>query len=283
MPGKPLTTTSERQRSRRLSTPKSRAHALCSDSCDLAVLRGLSLPRDEPSLAFETGGTVAARWRVAAPTDKRETPLMEVSSIGVAIVSPQEIVVAGLRSVIDQCATSMRVVPVQGDAPEPDVVLYDTIGLVSGEGTDLDILVSKTASAVLAIGRHLRPDLASQALNRGADGFFDIGATAAEVCAAIMSTQTGWVRGDAGDNPVTGSVGSASYQEQMGTQQGLTVREREVLALIAQGYSNQEAAAAIYLGVNTINTHIRSAYKKIGATNRAEAVAWAIDHGLPSS
>jgi DNA-binding NarL/FixJ family response regulator len=207
---------------------------------------------------------------------------MDGPPVRVAILTPHQVVAVGLRTILEHCDAPIEVVDLEAGGPEPDVVLYDVIGLVDSDGSDLDILVSKTASTVLAAARELRPDLASQALKRGADGFFSLGADSGAICAAIMSTQTGWQDGDTGENPVVGSSGSASYQEQVGSRLGLTDREREILALIAQGYSNVEIASELYLGINTIKTHIRGAYRKIGATTRAEAVAWAIRHGLPT-
>lgn len=207
---------------------------------------------------------------------------MDSTPVRIAILSPQPVVRAGLRTILDECDHASVIVPLNADGPEPDVVLYDALGLLDGDGTDLDILVGKTASSVLAVSRELRPDLVAQALQRGADGFFPLGADEPEICAAILSTQTGWRPGDTGENPVVGSSGSAAYADSVGGDQGLTAREREILALIALGYSNLEIASEIHLGINTIKTHIRGGYRKIGATNRAEAVAWAIRHGLPS-
>jgi len=202
--------------------------------------------------------------------------------VRVAIVSPQPVVASGLRAILTGCDLGIDVVPLHAEGPDPDVVLYDVIGLVDGDGSDLDILIDKTASTVLAVTRGLRPDLGSQALARGAEGFFDLGAGEAEICAAIQSTQTGWQPGDTGENPVVGSSETERFKDRVGFDLGLTPREREILALIAHGYSNLEIAGEIHLGVNTIKTHIRGAYRKIGATNRAEAVAWAIRHGLPT-
>lgn len=207
---------------------------------------------------------------------------MDGTSVRVAILSPQPVVESGLRSILSACGDRVEVVGLHADGPDPDVVLYDVMGLLRGNGADLDIVVGKTASAVLAVARELRPDLAAQALKRGADGFFSMGAAAEEICAAVMSTQTGWKPGDTGENPVVGSSASAAFAERVGSDLGLSAREIEILALIAQGYANLEIAAEIHLGINTIKTHIRSAYRKIGATNRAEAVAWGIRHGLPS-
>lgn len=62
--------------------------------------------------------------------------------------------------------------------------------------------------------------------------------------------------------------------------QELTDREREVLALLGQGASNPEIGARLVLGANAVKTHLRMAYRKIGATRRPQAILWAHRHGL---
>jgi DNA-binding CsgD family transcriptional regulator len=61
---------------------------------------------------------------------------------------------------------------------------------------------------------------------------------------------------------------------------GLSRREAEILRLIADGRTNAEICAELYLSINTVKTHIRSAYQKISARNRAEAVVWCFRNGL---
>jgi DNA-binding CsgD family transcriptional regulator len=58
----------------------------------------------------------------------------------------------------------------------------------------------------------------------------------------------------------------------------LTAREREVLALVAEGLSNQEIAARLYVTGNTLKSYIRSAYRKVGVRTRAQAVRWMYEH-----
>jgi DNA-binding NarL/FixJ family response regulator len=62
----------------------------------------------------------------------------------------------------------------------------------------------------------------------------------------------------------------------------LSARERDVLELVASGLSNQEIAESLYVSNNTVKTYIRTAYRKIGAERRSQAVLWAIQHGLLS-
>jgi DNA-binding CsgD family transcriptional regulator len=61
---------------------------------------------------------------------------------------------------------------------------------------------------------------------------------------------------------------------------GLTAREVEILTLIASGHSNQQIAERCFLSINTVKTYVRTTYRKIGVQTRAQAVAWAIHHGL---
>ena len=64
------------------------------------------------------------------------------------------------------------------------------------------------------------------------------------------------------------------------TQSPLSAREAQVVALIVQGLSNAEIAATAFLSINSVKTYIRTAYRKIGVTRRAQAVVWGMTHGF---
>ena len=68
----------------------------------------------------------------------------------------------------------------------------------------------------------------------------------------------------------------------LGIEQGLTRREAEMLGLIARGLSNQEIADAAFLSINSVKTHIRTAYRKLGVTRRSQAVGWVLQKGSAS-
>jgi DNA-binding CsgD family transcriptional regulator len=60
----------------------------------------------------------------------------------------------------------------------------------------------------------------------------------------------------------------------------LTTRERETLALIATGRSNDEIAQEMQISLNSVKSYIRSAYRKTGVQSRSQAVLWAVTHGV---
>jgi len=62
----------------------------------------------------------------------------------------------------------------------------------------------------------------------------------------------------------------------------LSVREREILLLIAKGISNSEAAHVLSLSKATIRTHLEHIYRKLDVTNRVEAVTEGIRQGMVS-
>jgi DNA-binding CsgD family transcriptional regulator len=61
---------------------------------------------------------------------------------------------------------------------------------------------------------------------------------------------------------------------------GLTQREVEVLRLLPRGFSNAEIAGILFVSPRTIQTHLSHLYAKLGVGGRAEAIAYAVGHGL---
>lgn len=61
---------------------------------------------------------------------------------------------------------------------------------------------------------------------------------------------------------------------------GLSPRELDVLRRVTNGYSNAEIAGDLFLGINTVKTYIRTAYRKTGVDRRPQASMWCIAHGL---
>jgi DNA-binding NarL/FixJ family response regulator len=207
---------------------------------------------------------------------------MTVGVTKVAVVSPQPVVMEGFTTMLSHHPERVMLMqdPSLPRDVEPDVVLYDVLGLAQGDDSELRHLVNETGAVVFAVGRDLRPDLLSRALSLGADGFFSLGVSEVDLLLAIESATTGWEAGDAAPDPVVGSSGSAQRAMRLGVDVGLSPRETGILALIAQGMSNSEIAQTEFVSINSVKTYIRSAYRKIGVTSRTQAVVWAVQHGF---
>jgi two-component system response regulator NreC len=86
------------------------------------------------------------------------------------------------------------------------------------------------------------------------------------------------------DDETRGEISAAARRTREpsgdGTLWKLTERELVVLRLIALGFTNREIAASLYLSVRTVESHRASVQRKLGTSNRAELVRYAIDHGV---
>jgi non-specific serine/threonine protein kinase len=80
--------------------------------------------------------------------------------------------------------------------------------------------------------------------------------------------------------PVSSDAARAWRQHDKHKFGGLTSRERQVAALIAVGSSNREIAAALFVGLKTVEAHISHILNKLGFSSRAQIAAWAVEKGL---
>lgn len=199
--------------------------------------------------------------------------------IKVSVVSSHPIVVAGIRALLTELTgpTGFACVP---DARDADVVVYDAfnLALADHDPDELGRLIASHPGRVLALSRLLQPGLTARALAAGAVAPVSIGADADELVALIEAAATGAVSNDA-------ALAHESLERlttQLRSSAGLTAREQTVLALIAAGYSNNQIAAELYISINTVKTTIRNTYSRLGVATRAQAVAWAIEHGYAS-
>jgi DNA-binding NarL/FixJ family response regulator len=192
----------------------------------------------------------------------------------VDIDSRQDVVIVGLRSILETMlgeSVFTTVGPVDG---EPDVILYDVLGLRDGDSSELDRLHQESGSMVLAVSyQGLRPDLEALALEHGAAAVIPLSISAEELVSIIQAAGSGHLE----DIAMVRTPNDMPYP---GKDEGLSPRESEVLALIVQGRSNEEIAQGCFLSINSVKTYIRSTYRKIGVRHRAQAVVWAIQHGF---
>ncbi len=203
-----------------------------------------------------------------------------MAPVRVAIVNDYEIVVAGVAGLLAPFGDRIEIVEMTtstGVITPVDVVLYDTFGGVQGGGTDLDSLVEESEARVVVFSWSVERELVDRALERGAWGYLSKGLTGEEIAKAVEGVHAGQV--------VTLPMPADEAAEALagswpGRQHGLTHRESEVLALITQGLTNQEIADRAYISINSVKTYVRTAYRKIGATRRSQAVRWGMENGF---
>ena len=99
---------------------------------------------------------------------------------------------------------------------------------------------------------------------------------------AIVEAIRGVAKGETWlSSSVASSLALSALKEDGGkTRFELTQREKEVLVLVAKGYNNVRVAESLSISEGTVKNHITNTYDKLGVKTRAEAVAWAWQHGM---
>jgi two-component system NarL family response regulator len=96
----------------------------------------------------------------------------------------------------------------------------------------------------------------------------------------VLKTETGEALVEALERIHRGeSIGIGTWDESEVTV-ALTEREREVLALLATGKSNPQIATELYLSTDTVKTHVRNVFQKLGVANRTQAALEASKYDL---
>jgi two-component system, NarL family, response regulator LiaR len=194
-----------------------------------------------------------------------------------AIVDDYAVVVAGVASFLaDHGIDVVETGASQPVVSDVDIVLYDTFGQVQGVELDLEDFVRDSGAKVVIYSWNLQAQLIEEALAAGASGYLSKVLTGPQVVDALERVLAGEVMVLTGDHET--SVGGAG--DWPGRAAGLSSREAEIIALITQGLSNKEIAARAYLSINSVKTYIRSAYRKVGVTSRAQAAVWGVENGF---
>lgn len=203
---------------------------------------------------------------------------MLTAPIRLALMNDYEVVVKGLSHMLAPYSSRIEIVEL-GACTRPitdvDLVLYDGFGREQIDGAVQDVIDQKPGRVVL-YSWNLQPELVRASLEKGVAGYLTKSLTADELVEALERIHAGEVV------LCLDPVSEPDYPHGAwpGKEFGLTAREAEILALITQGLTNRDIAARAYIGDNTVKTHIRNVYRKIGVTRRAEAVRWGMRHGF---
>ncbi len=199
--------------------------------------------------------------------------------VRIAVANDFDLVVAGVAALLAEFAPRLEVTELvvgQEELDEPvDVVLFDTYGRAE-MGLDrvrqLQGMVNVRRVAVYTLSWDA--DLVRDVLDSGADAVLSKTLPAIQLAADITRVAGGHAVVD----PGPGRQLRSTDRLWPGRDRHLTERESEVLALVASGLSNAEAGRLLHLGVNTVKTHLRNAYRKVGVKNRAQAAAYVLQH-----
>jgi len=204
--------------------------------------------------------------------------------IRVLLVDDQQVIRAGLRMLCD-AQPDIEVVGEAGNGAEairlfdrlsPDVVVMDLrMPGVDGITATGRIMKERPSARIVVLTTFGDDDHLYPALTAGACGFLLKDAPPEQLLDGIR-------RAAAGDSPFSPEVLKRLVRRAVQAQvsrpappPGLTEREREVLALVAEGLSNTEIAERLHIGVTTVKTHINSLMAKTGSPNRVRlALRW---------
>ncbi|MCM4079262.1 response regulator transcription factor [Paractinoplanes hotanensis] len=216
---------------------------------------------------------------------------MSDNPLRVLVVDDQQLVREGLTALLE-LTDGIEVVGSAGDGARaldmiagdpPDVVLMDLrMPVLDGVTATARIRDRFPGVAVVVLTTYADDNSIAGALAAGARGYLTKDAGRAEIGMALRAAAGGH---SLFDPAVAARLAQAMTRPTASPRRdslpdSLTQREAEVLGQIAQGHTNSEIAATLFVAEATVKTHINNAFAKIGARNRTEAASYAIEHGL---
>lgn len=210
-------------------------------------------------------------------------------TISVLVVDDHRVVRAGIIALLEQGAR-LQVVGEAGTGEEaveqaatlrPDVVLMDLqMPVMDGVEATRRITAERPSTAVVVLTTFDDDELIWEGMRAGARGYLLKDVPPEELIEAIEAAA-------AGKTLLPPAIASKLAQRIhrgsgsiLDAAEALTVREREILELIAQGCSNREIGEALHISENTVKTHLSNVYQKLEVNDRTEAVTTALRLGI---
>ncbi|MET9372340.1 response regulator [Streptomyces griseoflavus] len=206
--------------------------------------------------------------------------------ISLLVVDDHPVVRDGLRGMFDsapgfhvlgEAANGVEALE-RAAALDPDVILMD-LRMPGGGGVDAIAELSRrgTRARVLVLTTYDTDSDTLPAIEAGATGYLLKDAPREELFTAVRAA----ARGRTVLSPAVASrLVSAVRTPAAPGNEPLSAREREVLALVAKGTSNREIARELFISEATVKTHLTHIFGKLGAKDRAAAVAVGYDRGI---
>jgi DNA-binding NarL/FixJ family response regulator len=212
--------------------------------------------------------------------------------VRIVLVDDHEMVIEGLKAmlaafservqVVGQAVGAERALSVI-DELKPDIVLCD-VRMQGSSGLDLcqELRERDPQRKVVMLSVYDDEQYLFQALRVGASGYL-----LKSISSDDLVRQLEFVHGgETAIDPVMAAraVDTAARIQRdefwPGARQGLTQRESEILSFVVNGLSNRAIATKLVIGDETVKSHLRSIYRKLGVSDRAGAVATALREGI---
>ena len=213
-----------------------------------------------------------------------------MSKMRIMLVDDHEVVRLGLKVLLEQ-SDHFEVVGEANNAKEaveiagqfrPDIVLMD-IRLPGASGIEAceEITQLYPEVRVVMLTSYVEDEMLFSAIRAGASGYLLKQINSDDLIRSLESVR----RGDALLDPlvtqrVFQEVRRAVKEEEASAFAILSQQEKHVLILVSEGKTNREIAKSLFLGEGTVRNYVSSILSKLGASNRAEAAAYAVEHNL---
>ena len=213
-----------------------------------------------------------------------------MSKMRIVLVDDHEVVRLGLKVLLEQ-SDHFEVVGEANNAKEaveiagkfrPDIVLMD-IRLPGASGIEAceEITQLYPEVRVVMLTSYAEDEMLFSAIRAGASGYLLKQINSDDLIRSLESVR----RGDALLDPlvtqrVFQEVRRAVKEEEASAFAILSRQEKHVLILVSEGKTNREIAKSLFLGEGTVRNYVSSILSKLGASNRAEAAAYAVEHNL---
>ena len=234
--------------------------------------------------------SVAPAVRGGNVIDLRQSSTMSVTTV--AVIDSQPVFRRGVRSLLGEDA-SVAVVAEAADVlsaqqqlgeRSPNVILCDLEMLAADGSLAASYLHAKfpESHVVVLADREDAAEL-GDAVKQGARGYLMRSCTGRELKDTVAAAASGQalLSPAVASTLLTELAKMARRSEHPDQGIGaLSRREREVLALVAEGLNNRAIASRLYISENTVKNHVRNIHEKLGVHNRMEAVVRAVREGL---
>ncbi len=226
---------------------------------------------------------------------------MSTQKIRVLIADDQRLMREGLRIILEDApdidviaeAENGLIATQIAENQHPDVILMD-IRMPLLDGIEATERIRKQAIPVpriLLLTTFDTPELVVEGMRAGAAGYLLKDCSAEELCSAVRAVARGQVLLQASSaaqllaglhiqGPPETKISKEASLSPEAEKMGLTTRELEVVRLIAQGHSNTEIAAQLFVSDATVKTHINHIFSKLGARDRSQVIVKARQLGM---